>query len=393
MKALITDASYLHSLAIVRYLAKEKIEPYIIGNSKYKDIARFSKYCKGYFNFSEIKDEKNYINFIIQILEKNNIDILIPVSYKSTELAAKYKEEINKISRVEVADIDKIQLALNKKDTYQLAEKIDIPCPQTLYPKSIKEIETIAIQIKYPAVIKWIFEVVKNIVVIVNNKDDLIREYKNICKEYNPDNEFLPMIQEYIPANKNEVYCFSAIYQKGKCKNIFIQKQIRNVPVKGGTCACAVSCYIPEIINYGKKILDILEWHGVAHIEFKYDIYEKKYKLLEINPKFWASTDMSLAANVNFPYLLCQISKGAELKYSENYDKYLKFHFPFSKELMHLAEKPSSFFEFFIDLLNPKVKSNVWLSDLKPNLLELIISLSSIISNSKLKNIFNRLFK
>lgn len=393
MKVLVTDASYLHTLAIVRYLAKEGIDVFIVGSNKLLDISRYSKYCRGYFEGPDLGDEKKYIKFLLKVLAQQKIDLLIPVSHINTAIAAKYKNKINQISKVEVADYEKVKIALNKKSTYELAERVNVPFPKTFYPKSTDEIEEIAKKISYPAVIKWLLEVGSNIVIVVRNEKELVKEYHKICQKYNPSPTFFPMIQEFIPTLNNEVYCFSTLYQNGKCKAIFIQKQIRNVPVEGGTCAYAESCYISEIKIYSLKLLDKLNWHGVAHIEFKLDKRDNLFKLMEINPKFWASTEMALKAGVNFPYLLCQMAQGKELEYSEEYDRNLRFHFPFSRELQHAKEKPGSIPKIILDSFNPKVKSNVWLSDLKPNLVELGIYLGSVIIPEQLKLVIKSLLK
>lgn len=393
MKTLITDASYLNTLAIVRYLGKENIETFLLGNNKNLDISRYSKYCKGYYEVPDYENEKKYINFVLKILIKEKIDLFIPVSHLATLIAAKYKNKINKVSKVEVADYSKIKIAFNKKSTYELAEKNGVPYPKTFYPQNIEEIKKISKIVNYPSVIKWLFESDKKIFFIIKNKEELLNKYYEIYKRYKPPIGFLPMIQEFVPTDNNYVYCFSALYQNGKCKRIFMQKQIRNVPINGGTCACAESCYIPELKIYSLKLLDSLNWHGVAHLEFKFHKTERKFKLMEINPKFWFSTEIALKAGVNFPYLLCQIATGKELEYSEEYDRNLKFHFPFSRELQHVKERPISFFKVLLDTLNPKVKSNVWLSDIKPNLLEFIIFLSLVIFPKPIKLFIKTLLK
>jgi len=392
MKALITDGSYIHTVGIIRYLGINCVQNYIVGNNKYLDIAKYSKFCHKYIIGPKPENEVEFIKLILEILAKEKIDIVIPVSYLSTAVCSKYKSEIKKYSKIEIADFDKISIALNKKLTYKLAEQEGVSFPKTYYPKSINEVEKLSKQIEYPVVIKWLFEVGRNIVVIVNDEKKLVNEYNIICQKYEPEENCLPMIQEYIPTANNKVYCFSALYQKGKCKRIFIQKQIRNVPANGGTCAFAESFYNREIIENSQKLLDSLNWNGVAHIEYKLDIRDNKFKLLEINPKFWASTEMSLKAGVNFPFLLLQMSQGINLNYSEEYDRNLKFHFPFSREIEHIKDKPSSIFHFIKDCLNPFVKSNVWLNDFMPNIVELALCLVNNFIPNKLKKVLSCYF-
>ena len=55
-----------------------------------------------------------------------------------------------------------------------------------------------------------------------------------------------------------------------------------------------------KLFNYGTKILDKLKWHGVAMVEFKQNLSNGEFYLMEINPKFWASHDLAIEAGINF---------------------------------------------------------------------------------------------
>lgn len=140
------------------------------------------------------------------------------------------------------------------------------------------------------------------------------------------------------------------------------------------------------------KLLNSLNWHGVAEVEFKWDEKNKEFKLIEINPKFWASVEAALRAGVNFGYYLCEMAKGKELEYSEEYNRNLKFHFP-SRELQHIKEKPSSIPEVILDTLNPKVKSNIWLSDFKPNFVELSYASASLLLPKKIRSRLKKILR
>jgi hypothetical protein len=55
-----------------------------------------------------------------------------------------------------------------------------------------------------------------------------------------------------------------------------------------------------------------LNWSGVANIDLRYDEDKKEVKILEINPRYWASVIGSLVAGINFPNLACQLSMGLD---------------------------------------------------------------------------------
>lgn len=148
-----------------------------------------------------------------------------------------------------------------------------------------------------------------------------------------------------------------------------MHRRVREVPPKGGISCCAESFYDPKLKDYGIRLLDNLGWHGVAMVEFRFDTRDNDYKLMEINPKFWGSLDLALTAGADFPYGLCQIGYGQALEYSEEYNRNLRFHW-LVNEAQHLCGRPSSIGDVLADLLNPRVKSNIRLDDVWPNLVE-----------------------
>ncbi len=63
--------------------------------------------------------------------------------------------------------------------------------------------------------------------------------------------------------------------------------------------------YEEDMYKIIERLMKSLNWSGVAHIDLKYDIENKTFKIIEVNTRFWGSLDASLIAGVNFPYLYC----------------------------------------------------------------------------------------
>jgi predicted ATP-grasp superfamily ATP-dependent carboligase len=378
-KILITNGDYLSAVGISRYLGKKDLDIYAVGNHN-KAIVSFSKYCKKYYSVP-FSDDDSYLSSIKNIITNHSIDLIIPVGFQNTLFFAKNKEYFSTITHIEIAGLSSVEIALNKQKTYSLAEELGIPYPQTLYPEDMDKLLEMGDRIGYPLVIKGLFEAGSNIVAFVDNRNELNNKYLKLCKENNISNNSLPMLQKYVTGNDTNFFGFNVLYQYGNCKRIFIQRRVRKA-TNIGTASCADTS-IPdwittEIKNSGLKIMDNLHWHGVACLEFKLDDTDKKIKLIEINPKFWTSTEMSLVAGVNFPYYLCQIAEGKELEYSEEYNN-LKFHFSLSSDLKQTLFNPRSIPSYIKDCINPRVKSNLDWCDIIPNFIELKNSLTSII--------------
>lgn len=54
-------------------------------------------------------------------------------------------------------------------------------------------------------------------------------------------------------------------------------------------------------------------YHGIGHIDARYDPHTGQYRLLELNPRFWASVLYAANAGMNFPHLLVRMAGLAEM--------------------------------------------------------------------------------
>jgi len=280
LKAFVTGAS----LDIVRSLGKRGIDVYAMGtpNTHGGDSSFHSRYCKeGIMGPDPRKDE--YVEFLAQTLKSRNIDVLIPVSYWSTEKIARSRTKLDPLTHIDLAKLESFGLAASKKRTYELAKALGVPYPKTIYPRDFDEVREISRNIKYPVVIKPINEGFCR-PLYPRTAQELLDRYRGMCQKYSLSRDNFPMIQEYVVADST--HSFSALYQSGVCKRVFMWNEIGSYPASGGISTYSESIYDPKVEEYGLKLLDALQWHGVANIEFKLDKRDKQFKLMEINPKF-----------------------------------------------------------------------------------------------------------
>jgi predicted ATP-grasp superfamily ATP-dependent carboligase len=67
-------------------------------------------------------------------------------------------------------------------------------------------------------------------------------------------------------------------------------------------------------------LLDELDWHGLAMVEFLRDEETGDFKLMEINPRFWSSLPFTVQAGVDFPYYYWQLCNGGCERIGADYD-------------------------------------------------------------------------
>jgi predicted ATP-grasp superfamily ATP-dependent carboligase len=125
-------------------------------------------------------------------------------------------------------------------------------------------------------------------------------------------------------------------------------------------------------------------------VEFRRDFNDGQFKLMEINPKFWGSLDLAIAAGVDFPYHLYKMVIEGDINPIFNYKVGLRFMWPLPDDLLRTLNKLTSVKSFLSDLFNPYVKKNIVLTDLKPTLSLIWNGISLIMSKKVPRLVFPR---
>jgi hypothetical protein len=144
-----------------------------------------------------------------------------------------------------------------------------------------------------------------------------------------------------------------------------MHQRIRENPITGGPSTCARTIHQADLVYAGKRLLDGLNWNGVAMVEFKRN-QEGKIFLMEINPKFWGSLDLAISSGVDFPLLVAEITLmnlDTPIKYHATASK---FQWPFDGDFKLALKHPKLMPSILLDFINPKVKKNIYLRDLSP---------------------------
>lgn len=347
MKVFLTDGGYKHTLGAVRTLGKRGI--YVIVGSESKIGQSFySKYCKQKVIYPNPRSEAEFVDFMLDYVKNNSVDVLLPIGYLSTTALSKHKEDFEPYVKLPVADYSSMEIAADKYRTMTAADKVGVKTPKMfLTPEEITS---------YPVVMKGIMEAGK--VTYVNSAEDFIKHKIDQA-----------IIQEYIPG---EGYGFFALFNRGKARAIFMHKRIREYPITGGPSTVAESIYDPKLERIGLDLLESLNWHGVAMVEFKKDSRNGEYKLMEINPKFWGSLDLAIASGVDFPYLAMKMALDGDIDAVFSYETGIKFRWLFPDDVLHLFSSPGSLGAFLGDFLDKNTRSNIWPGDIMPNLYQIL---------------------
>ena len=357
-KILITDSNYQHTLGICRDLFSKGYEIHVVGPSLSiasvsRSIARFISYPRGEKCLS--------IDFLLGILSDNSYDLLIPIGAHSVSLCSSYRSQIRQLTDIHLAPHDSLTLAFDKNKTLDHCFKIGISIPSSFIPLNKSELLGSIDLFNPPYVVKSNDENSKISVEYFLDKKSLFNFFNIHDYLYGK-----LVVQQMIVGTG---LGFFAIYENGVCKNYFMHKRLREIPRTGGSSTCAISIHDDDLLLQGKSILDSLQWHGVAMVEFKRCKATHKLYLMEINPKFWGSHDLAIASGINFAEQYIQLSSASSIK-TQKYNHPLRFQWPLP-DLQACSLELSSFPAVLRDLFDIRVKNNFIISDPFPHFLQI----------------------
>jgi D-aspartate ligase len=292
-------------LAIARSLGRRGIPVYVIDDQYC--ISKFSRYATKVIRVESILDERKTVDAVLEVGRRYNLRnwILFPTRDENVAAFSRYRSELAQFFKVTTGDWNSIEWAWDKKKTYELAEKLDIPCPKTFNPKSIDEVpdlySRLPLAIK-PAVKENFFYATGAKAWRADTPDQLLSLYAKAIKQIKPE-EIL--IQEIVPGDGNEQYSYCAFVRDGVPISVLTARRARQHPREFGRAATYVETIdAPEIEILSERFLEAINYHGVVEIEFKRDPRSGEYKLLDVNARPWGFHAIGWAAGIDFPYLV-----------------------------------------------------------------------------------------
>lgn len=304
-RVLVLEGSLNSSLAVVRSLGRMGAHV-TVGDHHRISPALFSRYAKRRIRYPNPEEDKGaFLNFLEIHLRNEKYDLVFPMSDFTVVPIAQRLEKLSPYAKFAIAPLDQLLVAHDKAETIRVANSCGVGCPMTIIPESLDHLEQISNTIAYPVVVKprskvswvgdrpFVYKVTNQN--FVSSKEKLISLYQEIHRT-SP----FPLIQEVI---EGEGFGFFALMAKGIPKAIFGHRRLREYPLSGGTSSYRESYLDQELEEQGRKILEVLQWDGVAMVEFKRDKKDGSYKLMEINGRWWGSLPLAVAAGVDFPRL------------------------------------------------------------------------------------------
>jgi D-aspartate ligase len=292
-------------LAIARSLGRRGIPVYVLEDQL--SVSQCSRYVSRLVRVKDIRGERATIDAVLEVGRKYGLKgwVLFPTRDEHMAAFSRYRDELTEYFRVTTPVWETVKWAWDKKNSYELAEKLGIPIPQTWNVRSVDELEglhsRLPLAIK-PAIKENFFYATGAKAWRAHTPEELESLFNRAAAQIKPS-EIL--IQEIIPGDGNHQYSFCAFCRNGRVHSSLVARRLRQHPREFGRAATYVeSAEMPIVEELSERFLKQIDYSGLVEIEFKYDTRDGRYKLLDVNARTWGFVSIGLAADVDFPYLL-----------------------------------------------------------------------------------------
>ncbi len=271
------------------------VELYVMSNTKNNPM-RFSRHIKTFLSHKNPEYNLQWIQTINTYTETHKIDVILPIFETGIQKIIELKNSLKSPEKLcPLPSLNSFNTAQNKGLLYLHLKNNNIASPESIiipkgsYPDNLN--------LNFPLVAKPVKDYGGGMGVAI------LRHHKDI-KHYYTKRSFSSdtIIQNYI--NGYDI-CANVLCKEGDLIAYSIQRG--NSFTNGELSPQSGFTFVnnKELLHVIKRLLKSLNWSGVANIDCRYDKNDKQFKVIEINTRFWANTDASAVAGVNYPYLNC----------------------------------------------------------------------------------------
>jgi predicted ATP-grasp superfamily ATP-dependent carboligase len=319
MAVFVTDGNQRATLAVVRALGRAGV-PAVVGETTSRCLAASSRFCSGSVAYpSPSAEEESFRQFLQREMATGRYRMLLPMTDVTTRLASETRATFPPEVRLPLPAARQVELAQDKGHVLDLAQQRGIACPETWRPRTEQELESLAVRLRYPVVIKPRFSRFRRDGAWARGDVCYAADAQELALRYREAEAALPgtLIQERIEGEGLGVFL---LLWNGEAKAAFCHRRLREKPPWGGVSVYRESIPPQEpMIRNSIALMRALEWQGVAMVEYKVNANTGVPKLMEVNGRFWGSLQLASDAGLNFPTMLYRLAQGQDVPANPNY--------------------------------------------------------------------------
>jgi len=307
--AVVINLSYT-GLGLVRSLGRRGIPVIGLSSGRPGQYGKFSRYCRAQLCPDSRNAPGELLDHLLQLgRELRTPAILFPTSDFEVLLIARNQAALREHFRFPQPDTAVVETVMNKAELSRRAEECNVPVPATCVCRNATEVRAAGESVRYPCVIKpvhsylWHEGDAWNLVgqakaIKATSREQLESSYLRVSR-VTPE----VLVQEFVPGQDQDIFVAGLyIGSDRRLRGAFTASKLLQYPRETGTGCIVERVENTEVLSLATRLLEHLNYSGIAEVEFKRDAASGKYKLIEVNPRFWDWHQLSAANGMDLGY-------------------------------------------------------------------------------------------
>ncbi|MFW6003076.1 MAG: carboxylate--amine ligase [Halanaeroarchaeum sp.] len=297
------------STAVLRSLGRRGVHTIAV-SERQNPPAFASKYCDEAVRVPDPSvDLRAYRDALFSLAKRESVETIVPMREADVYTLAKYRDRFAEYVTPLWPSLDQLTAVQDRKRLFDVAADIGVPMPETTMLGAVSDWDGAQI-------------VKSRYAILTADHEDSVSTRGTVPL---PKTMFLesgeppsrdeirsamhhdPIVQEYVPGTE---YTFRGVFDHGEPVATTLKELVRGIKYSRGPSICHRAASVPDLEAQGLKLLDHLDWHGLASVGFIRDEETGDAKLMEVNPRFWASLPMDVHAGVDHPYYFWSLATG-----------------------------------------------------------------------------------
>ena len=297
-------------LGIARSLGERGIP--VIGLTAQKGIyGNFTRYARIVSCPDSRRQPEELAAFLIAMGKKmERRGVIFPTRDDDVVFLDRFRDELDPYYVLTVPEHGVAEACLDKWQTCQWAQSAGVASPKCWLIEGEEDLLRQRAEFTYPSVLKAVEAhhwrrggnwhlVGGRKAIAVSSWQELLDEYTAIARA-----DKRALLQEMVPGG-DDCLVIAACYMNREKKWVagFNTQKLAQSPELFGTGCIVQSANYPEVLQSSRRLLEKMQYTGIAEVEYKWDAAKREYLLIEINPRPWDQHRLGKACGVDLVYL------------------------------------------------------------------------------------------
>ncbi|NDY43511.1 ATP-grasp domain-containing protein [Dissulfurirhabdus thermomarina] len=384
-RVLVTDGHWTKTVAAVRALGRAGLHV-TVGETSRLAAAFFSRHAHRRVVYPSPRTRpRRFLAALERAVRRGDFDVLIPMELQTLLLVSVNRDRFLPHVRFPFAPDPVLRRAASKWHAAEAARRAGLPVPRTrLLPRGTRDWSLLD-DPGLPLVLKPEYGEGGRGLYYCRSEEDLGRAFERI----EPTGRTY-VAQEWIPPGGDPLGVSLLMGPGGRTHARFTHRRLREYPPGGGPSTLREVFRHPAAEAAAERLLAELDFTGVAMVEFKVDPRDGRPVILEVNPRFWGSLPLAVAAGVNFPVLLYRWAVGLPLPKPPTPRPGLKARCLVPGDLLHLVAARGRVSRDFWRLRDPDTRCDLLDPEDPAPFFARLLSLAALPYDPQLKAVLKR---